>query len=337
MTAAVLDATYVLPLRNAQPADREFAEYLRWLSGRMETIVVDDSPPEVFAAHAAQWPQTVRHEPVDPAHRCANGKVSGVLTGMSLATADRVVIADDDVRYDEAALRTVVALLAEHDLVRPQNFFDPSPWHATWDTGRTLLNRAFSADFPGTLGVRRGVLERTAGYDGDVLFENLELIRTVEAAGGRIAAPLDLYVRRLPPTAQHFWGQRVRQAYDELARPSRMAAELAVAPLVVAAVRRRRWGRLVWGVAGVVATAEVGRRRAGGTAVFPGRAAVAAPLWVAERAVCSWVALGNRILRGGVAYGGGVLRRPATPPSELRRRLGSRGGATYTDAAPKPS
>lgn len=321
MTAVALDASYVLPLRADAPVDREFAEYLRWLSDRMETIVVDASPPEVFAAHAAQWPDAVRHEPVDPARQCANGKVRGVLTGLDLATSERVIIADDDVRYDEVSLRAVVALLAEHDLVRPQNFFDPSPWHATWDTGRTLLNRAIAADFPGTLGVRRGLLERTGGYDGDVLFENLELIRTIEAAEGRTTAPLDLYVRRLPPTAHHFWGQRVRQAYDELARPYRMAAELAVAPLAIAAVHRRRWGRLALGVGAVIATAEVGRRRAGGTAYFPGRASALAPLWVAERAVCSWLALGHRLARGGVPYADGVLRRPATPPAELRRRV----------------
>lgn len=321
MTAARLDAGYVLPIRRDVPADRELAEYLRWLGDRIETVVVDGSPPAVFAAHAAQWPNTIRHERVDEARRCANGKVAGVLTGLDRVQADRVVIADDDVRYDDVSLRTVVALLAEHDLVRPQNYFDPLPWHAAWDSGRTLLNRAVAADFPGTLGVRKAVLERTGGYDGDVLFENLELIRTIEAAGGRTTAPLDLYVRRLPPTAEHFWGQRVRQAYDEIARPYRMALELSVAPLAIAAARQRRWGRIAVGVAAVIGTAEVGRRRAGGTAVFPGRASAAAPLWVAERAVCSWLALGNRVLRGGVPYAGGVVRRPATPPSELRRRL----------------
>jgi hypothetical protein len=144
----------------------------------------------------------------------------------------------------------------------------------------------------------------------------------VASAGGREAAPLDLYVRRLPPTARHFWGQRVRQAYDEIARPHRMAAELSVVPLVVAALvtRHPRW--IVAGAAAVVATAEVGRRRAQGTTVFPVRTALAAPLWVAERGLCSWVALATRVLRGGVAYGGGVLRRPATPLRQLRRRHG---------------
>ena len=89
------------------------------------------------------------------------------------------MIADDDVRYDEAALTAVHRLLGRADLVRPQNYFDPLPWHAWWDTGRTLLNRALGADYPGTLAVRRSTFLAMGGYDPDVLFENLELIRTV--------------------------------------------------------------------------------------------------------------------------------------------------------------
>lgn len=315
-----LAATYVLPVRSGTPIAHELRGYIRWLADRMEVVVVDASPSPVFDEHLRAWGDVVRHVRPDAARACANGKVHGVTTGLRLASHDRVVIADDDVRYDDVGLIRVVSLLDHHDLVRPQNYFDPLPWHAAWDSGRTLLNRAVAADYPGTLAVRREVLDRTDGYDGDVLFENLELMRTVEAAGGRLITPLDLYVRRLPPTAAHFWRQRVRQAYDEFARPGRMAAELSVLPLVGVAVAARRPRYLAAGVAAIVAAAEVGRRRAGGSAVFPARTAVAAPLWVAERAVCSWLAVANRVLRGGVPYAGGILRRPATPLRELRRR-----------------
>jgi hypothetical protein len=67
-------------------------------------------------------------------------------------------------------------------------------------------------DWPGTLGVRRSVLMRTGGHDGTAVFENLELVRTVCAAGGRELIPLYLYVARRPSTARHFLSQRVRQA-----------------------------------------------------------------------------------------------------------------------------
>ena len=330
-------ATYVLPLKATAPVSEELGGYLRWLSARMETIVVDDSAEEVFDAHHRAWREHVLHVRPAPEYACANGKVANVLTGLDLASYEAVVIADDDVRYDDAGLIRTVALLDDHDLVRPQNFFSPLPWHAVWDTGRTLLNRAVAADYPGTLGVRRGLLQRTGGYDGNVMFENLELIRTIEAVGGRTTAPLDLYVRRLPPSTGHFLRQRVRQAYDELARPWRMAMELSVVPLALAGARARAWKPLAAGVLGVIATAEAGRRRKGGRTVFPARTAVLAPLWVAERAVCSWLALGNQVARGGVGYAGGILRRAATPRRELRRRLGSGGRDTYTDAAPRPA
>src|SRR5206468_11787027 len=100
------------------------------------------------------------------------------------------------------------------------------------DTARTLLNRSVGRDYPGTLAVRRSRMLAMGMYDGDVLFENLELMRTLRAHGGTIASPLDLFVARVPPSAAHFWGQRTRQAYDDLALPLRMALWLAVLPLL---------------------------------------------------------------------------------------------------------
>ncbi|MFP3381064.1 hypothetical protein SB767_32600, partial [Bacillus sp. SIMBA_069] len=67
-------------------------------------------------------------------------------------------------------------------------------------------------------------------------------------------------VARRPPALRHFLGQRVRQAYDDFAQPARLLAELSVLPLALASLRRPR--RLLLGVAGVVALAEAGRRRA---------------------------------------------------------------------------
>ncbi|SCL22127.1 glycosyltransferase [Micromonospora inyonensis] len=317
--ASRLALSYVLPLRWSDDTGlADLTGYLRQLATRVEVTVVDGSPPEVFARHAAVWRDLVRHVPPDPALRGANGKVTGVLTGVRLAGHEHVVIADDDVRYDEAGLRAVHRLLGRADLVRPQNYFDPMPWHAYWDTGRILLNRALGADYPGTLAVRRSTFVAMGGYDPDVLFENLELIRTVRAYGGTEAAPAGLYVRRLPPAARHFLGQRVRQAYDDLAQPVRLAVFLAVLPALGAAVVARRPGPVLGAVAATVALAEAGRRRAGGTRVFPAGAALTAPLWVLERAICSWLALGQRVFFGGVRYAGTRIRHAAHSPRELR-------------------
>ncbi|MFF5057142.1 glycosyltransferase [Micromonospora sp. NPDC000663] len=315
-----LPMSYVLPLRwHTDAGLAELTDHLRWLAGRAEVLVVDGSPTDLFARHADAWRGLVRHLPPDPAERGANGKVLGVLTGVRAAGHEHVVIADDDVRYDEDALHAVHRLLDRVDLVRPQNYFDPLPWHAWWDTGRTLLNRALGNDYPGTLAVRRSTFLGMGGYDPDVLFENLELIRTVHAYGGVEATPGWLYVRRLPPEAAHFRGQRVRQAYDDLAQPARLVTALAVLPALAAAVAARRAGPLLGMAASVVAVAEVGRRRAGGGAVFPPSTSLAAPLWLVERGICSWLAVGRRLLFGGVRYGGTRIRRAARPAARRPR------------------
>lgn len=317
----LLPCSYLVPIRWAEGGAREeMGAYLAELAGAVaETIVIDGSPPEVFDANHSAWaPHVTAHVAPDPARACLNGKVAGVLTAVDLAGQEALVIADDDVRYGPDELASTVALLECNDLVRPQNYFYPLPWHARWDTSRTLLNRSLGRDFPGTLAVRRSRLLAAGGYDGDVLFENLELIRTVEASGGRIASPLDLYVRRLPPSAAHFRSQRVRQAYDDFALPARMALWLTIPPLLATAAARRRAGGLLTLALASVVLAERGRRRAGGERVFPAGASLMAPFWVLERGACSWLALHRRVRRGGVTYAGSRIRRAATTRSALR-------------------
>jgi hypothetical protein len=347
MSRLVRDATYILPLKWADDGGLdELAAYLERLAGWLTVIVVDGSEPALFEAHARRFPAAVRH--VRPHRQAAgaeggkgqaggNGKVGGVLTGLELAESENLVIADDDVRYDLPALTSVLRLLDRAELVRPQNYFLSLPWHARWDTARTLVNRAISSDYPGTLAVRRSALMATGGYDGGVLFENLELIRTIKAAGGREVRANGVYVGRIPPAARHFLRQRVRQAYDDFAQPLRLAAELSLLPLMLGAARLGATGRsgaasrpggtarsgsaaLLAGLAAcTVGVAEVGRRRHGGTAFFPADAALWAPLWVVERSVCIWAALALR-LAGGVPYAGSRLAVAAHSPAELRRR-----------------
>ncbi|WP_319462402.1 glycosyltransferase family 2 protein [Micromonospora sp. RTP1Z1] len=320
-----LPVEYVLPLCRSDDAGlTELTDHLRTLAGWVDVTVVDGSAPDLFARHAAAWRDLVRHVRPDPALHGANGKVLGVLTGVDLARHEHVVIADDDVRYDEAGLRAVHELLDRVDLVRPQNHFDPLPWHAWWDTGRVLLNRALGGDWPGTLAVRRSTFRAMGGYDPDVLFENLELVRTVRAYGGDTTTPAWLHVRRLPPTVAHFRGQRVRQAYDDRAQPLRLLAGLAVLPGVAAVLVARRPGLLLRAAVATVAVAELGRRRAGGARVFPAHTPLAAPCWVLERGVCSWLALGRR-RRGGVPYAGARVRDAAHSIRTLRRRLAGHG------------
>lgn len=356
-----LDLSYVVPIRWRDGEQRaELAAYLRGIAPHCaETIVVDGSEPEVFAANAAAWGDVATHVPPAEGETWLMGKVSGVRTGIRLASRERVVVADDDVRYDLPALRRTAELLDEHDLVRPQNYFDRLPWHARWDTARTLLNRSLGRDYPGTLAVRRSRMLAMGLYDGDVLFENLELIRTVKAHGGTTVSPLDLYVARIPPSSSHFWGQRTRQAYDDFALPARMALWLAVVPLLLLGVFDKRirlstqrgvskvgcggGRRQLSGARGraacvlapaalSIAAAERGRRRGGGAAVFPAGSSLLAPVWILERGVCSWLAVLQRLRFGGVRYGDSVIPVAAHSERQLRRRFRAAGSGAADQA-----
>ncbi|WP_432548189.1 glycosyltransferase family 2 protein [Kineococcus sp. SYSU DK004] len=313
-----LDAEYVLPLRWSGRAEHELGElaaYLRLISDQLHVTVVDGSDPDVFDRHAAAFGDTgVRHVRPEP-WPGRNGKVAGVVTGVRLARSEFVVVADDDVRYGPGELRDVLEALDDADVVVPQNAYSPLPWHARWDTARTLVNRATWGDSPGTLGLRRSLFTAMGGYDGDVLYENLQLVRTAEAAGGRVAAAPWLYVRRLPPTAAHFRSQRVRQAYDDFAQPARLAVEATWLPLLVlGALRPKLFGLAAASLlAGSVGVAEAGRRRARGARHFPADGALWAPLWVLERSVCVWLAIGARA-RGGVRYAGSRVPHAARRP-----------------------
>lgn len=312
---------YILPLRWLEDsALGELLLYLGTLSSWIRVTVVDGSPDDLFDRHRACFPPAVHHIRPEPGTG-GNGKVAAVMTAVNSSSAERLVIADDDVRYTYEGLDAVVRGLDDAELVRPQNYFNPMPWHAAWDTSRTLINRAFSHDFPGTLAVRRTALVATGGYEG-VLFENLELIRTVVAAGGREKRLPDLFVARGPPTFRHFLKQRVRHAYDDFAQPARLSAELTLLPLLVGALfRPLRWRitALVAAAGSAAACAEVGRRRHHGQKVFPARAILYAPLWASERTACVWIALALR-LTGGVPYAGNRLKTAAHSTSELRLR-----------------
>jgi hypothetical protein len=276
--------------------------------------VVDGSPAPVFERHAHLWGTWLRHvRPDAPRGEGYNGKAVGAMTGLRLARHELVVIADDDVRYSCRSLGQVVDRLRDADLVRPQNYYCPLPWHARWDTARILVNRAFASDYPGTLALRRSSLPD--GYRQDVLFENLELIRTVRARGGREERADDVFVARIPPTPRHFWSQRVRQAYDSQAQPARLAAELALLPALLLQARRPA-GYLLW-TAACIGVAAAGRRRNGGATAFGASAPAWAPGWVAERAVTAWSAVALRAA-GGVPYGGSRIQDAASTARSLR-------------------
>jgi hypothetical protein len=317
---AALALTYLMPFRSDRDeVDPELTTYLRRVAASVgEVLVVDNSGPEIVERHRASFGSSIRV--LEPETPTLMGKVGNVITGVEHALHEHVVIADDDVRYETDQLARVVALLTHADVVRPQNYFEPRPWHARFDTARILLNRITGGDWPGTLAVRRTSFLATRGYAGDVMFENLELVRTLQASGGSHRLALDLLVARRPPTTSHFWRQQVRQAYDEFARPTRLVISLSLLPTAVIALATGRTRLVASAAIAAIGGAEWGRRRAGGRAAFPASSSLLAPPWLLWRSACSWAALAARA-RGGVRYRGVRIAKAATSTDELERRL----------------
>ncbi|WP_270888163.1 glycosyltransferase [Pedococcus sp. 5OH_020] len=309
------------PSQPVPESEAAFEEYLRAVARWCDVTVVDGSQGPHAASRRDRWGNVARV--LVPAKRWAgsNGKVSGAMTGIEAARHPTVVLADDDVRYDYGSLASLVSAMASADVVAPQNVSTTWPWWARWEAGRILVNRAFAADWPGTFGLRRDLVLRADGWSTEALFENLEMVRTVQAAGGRYQRRPDILVRREPPSLDHFLRQRVRQAYEDQAQPLRCLVALSVVPAVL--LGRRRPVRLVGGAAATAALAEVGRRRAGGTAAFPASTSLFAPLWALERGVCAWAAVVVR-LRGGVVYHGRRVPLAASSRRRLRRELAER-------------
>ena len=118
--------SYVLPLRTSDNAPmEELGSYLKDLATIVEEVlVVDGSSPHALAAHQSRFGPSVTVVP--PQQLTLMGKVGNVMTGVRLATYERVIVADDDVRYTAGQLARVAAALDEAEIVRPQNYSEAS-------------------------------------------------------------------------------------------------------------------------------------------------------------------------------------------------------------------
>jgi cellulose synthase/poly-beta-1,6-N-acetylglucosamine synthase-like glycosyltransferase len=140
--------TYLLTIRRVNFNTEEAGDFrnyfIKLAASGCEVLVVDGSPPEVFAEHAKAWRNVCRHEPVDPQYKYLNGKVNGIHTGVAIAAHDRIILADDDIRYTPDDARRMADLLEDYDMVRPQNYFPPA-----CRSGRAPKPRECSSTAPG--------------------------------------------------------------------------------------------------------------------------------------------------------------------------------------------
>jgi hypothetical protein len=310
--------TYLLTIRRVRFERREaegFREYFRALAeAGCEVLVVDGSPREVFDAHADAWRGACRHAPVDPRYEYLNGKVNGIHTGVALASHDRVILADDDIRYAAADVRRMSGLLDSSEMVRPQNYLRPLPLWARTEAARMLINRAWIAegDYPGTLGVRRSAMLRVGHYDGDVLFDNEEIVRHFRARGAKIRYARDFFILKRPSSLRKWVEQRPRQAYEDFVMRAKTVffAALPVALALAYAFAGLR-GALALALTVAVGSALLAARGLcdGAARFFPAWLCLYAPLWVAERSLSTYWAFYWRVTRGGYPFGDRLLSK----------------------------
>src|SRR3954469_13495093 len=103
--------TYLLPIRRATFSGTEasdLAEYFRDLGeAGCDVLVVDGSPAPVFGQHDECWRDGCRHERGDRSFGFLNDKVNGIHTGVLRARTEKIILADDDIRYTAAEIDRV--------------------------------------------------------------------------------------------------------------------------------------------------------------------------------------------------------------------------------------
>ena len=294
-----------------EPEAAQLREYLSMLAQTgCEVIVVDGSPAEIFACHHRAWSNVCQHAPVDRRFRFLNDKVNGVHTGVALARTEKIILADDDIRYTAANIEQVCALLDRFEVVRPQNYLARivTLWALT-ESARMLINRATlrAADYPGTCAFVKSAILRCGEYDGDVLFDNEELIRHFARHGARICYATDLFICKRPPGFRKWLEQRPRQAYEDfgLRFKTLLFASLLPMAIILAAIASRWLSIFLLSVF----LAFAGWLRGCARKYFPLHACLFAPLWVFERTLSTYCAFYWLVAHGGYPFGERVLKK----------------------------
>jgi hypothetical protein len=154
---------------------------------------------------------------------------------------------------------------------------------------------------------------RVGHYDGDVLFDNEEIIRHFAQAGATITYASDLFVQKRPPGFPKWMEQRPRQAYEDFGLRAKTALFLSL-PMVaiwIAAMGGWKWLFVyllcISGAAGLIAAS--GRFRGAASKYFPMSVCFFAPLWVFERSLSTYWALYWHFTRGGYPFGDKILSK----------------------------
>lgn len=235
-------------------------------------------------------------------HIAAAGGADPIRSAIDVASCEKVIVADANVRYDNESLDQLALLLELHEVVEPQDYFDPMPWWGGIEAGRILLHRSVAAspDHGVTFGFQKRAIRGLR--PADHASENC--VRRLAAQGAEVFSAVKVFVKRVPPSLAQWLGNLPRQADQDFAMPAKAALFFIFVPMAIAlfliAGPQVAGGFL--GTIAFVSTALAVRGRLGASRFFPLRACLYAPLWFVQRSVgvywaLLWRASGGRDFR----------------------------------------
>lgn len=297
-------ATYLVTLQQhvATPAElQDLAEYLSWLSvAGFDVVIVDASPLRIVERNRRVLRWVGRHVVARPQHRAPSGEIDPVRAAIDVAACEKIIVADDRVRYSEEGLDDMCALLDLHEVVEPQDYLDPLPWWGGIDAGRMLVHRGIDplSDCGTTFGLRTAAVRGLRTLDGAL--PDAGHVRRLAAQGAEVFCAIDLFVRRIPSLLDDWWRERSQQADRDFAMPAKTIFFLSILPMLGVLVMLGGV-RIAEGYAGAIAFGSLSlaiRGRSGAHRVFPWRACLYAPLWVLERSISVYWALWRKLREG---------------------------------------
>jgi len=257
-----------------------------------EVIVVDGSPREIFEENRRVLRWVGRHIAPRQQHRHAPG-IDPVAAAIEFASQEKVIVADEAVRYTARDVDQLCDLLELHEVVVPQDYLDPLPWWGGIEAGRILVHRGIEPiGDGGTFGFRRTAVRGLRAIDAQ-LDESDEPLRRLGMRGAEVFSAHDVFVRREPPQLTQWLRERSRTAEADLAMPVRSAVFFGVIPMALLLAMLGGAG-VAGGYATAIALASLVlalRGRSGAGAFFPLRACLYAPVWVLERSISVYWAL----------------------------------------------
>jgi hypothetical protein len=289
--------SYLVVLENDfRSADelRELATYLSEVAvSDFEVIIFDASSPEAVEENRRVLRWVGRHTTARPEHVTGTGNIDAIRAAIDLASCDKVIVADAHVRYSRESLDDLTALLELHEVVEPQDYFDPLPWWGGIEAGRILVHRSISPlpDSGSTFGFRKRAIRGLRAIDQATNAH--DYVRRLASQGAEVFTSMRLFVRRIPPRFSDWIRGLPRRAEQEFTMPAKAALFFMLMPALIA-VALLGGARMAGTVAGAISFASVAlalRGRIGAGRFFPWRACFFAPLWVLQRSLSVYCAL----------------------------------------------